>query len=69
MGNADSANGNHILPSDLGKKQNDHCRVKVELKQYWNWTNQMQDPIFPHACQMNIVNAQTDQHFELKVQC
>ena len=36
MGNADSANLN-ILPSDLEKKeQNDHCRVKVEHKQYWN---------------------------------
>ena len=68
MGNADSANLNHILPSDL-EKNNDHCRVKVKLKQYWNWKNQIHDPVFPHVCALNIVNAETDQNFELKVQC
>ena len=33
----------------MKKEQKDHCRVKVELKQYWNWKNQIQDPIFLHV--------------------
>ena len=47
--------------------------VKVKLKQYYNWKNQIQDPIFPHVFHIyyifhnifyNIVNAETDQSLD-----
>ena len=51
------------------KEQYDHCRVKVEVKHYWNWKNQIQDPIFPHGYELNIVSTEADQNFVLMVQC
>ena len=37
----------HLFLRFEKKDKSVHRREKVEQKQYWNWENQIQDPIFP----------------------
>ena len=39
----------HLFLRFEKKDKSVHCREKVEQKQYWNWENQIQDPIFPRV--------------------
>ena len=41
------------------KEQSNQSIVMAKKKLYWNLKYQVQDPIFPHEYELNIVNAET----------
>ena len=46
--------------SDFEKKEQSNQSIAMAKKKlYWNLKYQIQDPIFPHEYELNIVNAET----------
>ena len=41
------------------KEQSNQSIAMAKKKLYWNLKYQIQDPIFPHEYELNIVNAET----------
>ena len=58
-----------ILPSDLEKRTKWSLSGEGRTEAILELEESNTNPIFLHVCELNIVNAETGQNFELKVQC